>query len=321
MARASEPGWRRAEDKVNTPSRPLAAGLDCIAPLFVPGHRPELLAKAARSGADAVIIDLEDAVPADAKDAARAALRRDVAGLPVLVRINPPGTPWHAADLRAVTALARAHPVPAGPPLAGLVLPKASAAGLGPAFPCPVIALVETAEGLDTARELARAPGIARLAFGSVDYCADLGCAHSRVALQHARSHLVVVSRLAGLPAPLDGVTLALDDAAACLDDARHAAELGFGGKLCIHPRQIAPVLEGFTPAAADIAWARLVMRAPPGASVLDGAMIDPPVRARAAAILRRAGPPPSGPPPSGPPPSGPPPSGPGTRDAAAGRT
>jgi citrate lyase subunit beta/citryl-CoA lyase len=311
MARASEPGWRRAEDKVNTPSRPLAAGLDCIAPLFVPGHRPELLAKAARSGADAVIIDLEDAVPAEAKDAARAALRRDVAGLPVLVRINPPGTPWHAADLRAVTALARAHPlpagpVPAGPPLAGLVLPKASAAGLGPAFPCPVIALVETAEGLDTARELARAPGIARLAFGSVDYCADLGCAHSRVALLHARSHLVVVSRLAGLPAPLDGVTLALDDAAACLDDARHAAELGFGGKLCIHPRQIAPVLEGFTPAAADIAWARRVMRAPPGASVLEGAMIDPPVRARAAAILRRADPPPSGP---------------GTGEAAAGRT
>jgi citrate lyase subunit beta/citryl-CoA lyase len=257
-----------------------AAGLACIAPLFVPGHRPDLFARAARSGADAIIIDLEDAVPPAEKAAARAALRRDFTTLPVWVRINPPGTDWHAADLRALADLAPA----------GLVLPKAAAGGVPAAVACPVIALVETAEGLDTARDLARTPGVARLAFGSVDYCADLGCAPTREALLHARSLLVLAARRAGLPAPLDGVTLALDDPAACLADARHAAELGFGGKLCIHPAQIAPVRQGFSPAEAEIGWARRVLRTPPGVSVLDGTMIDPPVRLRAAAILRRAG-------------------------------
>ncbi|WP_035189420.1 aldolase/citrate lyase family protein, partial [Acidiphilium sp. JA12-A1] len=88
--------------------------------------------------------------------------------------------------------------------------------------------------------------GVARLAFGSIDFCADLGAAHTREALLHARAELVLAARLAALPPPIDGVTTAIDDEAAIEDDARHAASLGFGGKLCIHPRQIAPARQGF---------------------------------------------------------------------------
>ena len=128
------------------------------------------------------------------------------------------------------------------------------------------------------------------LAFGSIDFCADLGCAHTRAALSAARCEIVLASRLAGIGAPLDGVTTAIDDAAAIESDARHARELGFGGKLLIHPRQVAPALAGLMPDAAEIEWARRVVAAADGASRVDGAMVDAPVRLRAEAILSRAG-------------------------------
>ena len=126
------------------------------APLFVPANRPERFAKAAASGADAVILDLEDAVAADAKDAARAALATDFTDLPVIVRINAIGTPWHADDLAAV---ARLRP-------AAVMLPKAEdadrVASVAAQTGLPVIALVETARGLAHARAIAAAPGVAR---------------------------------------------------------------------------------------------------------------------------------------------------------------
>jgi len=262
----------------------MSTTLDFLVPLFVPGNRPERFDKAAASGADAIIIDLEDAVAANTKDEARAALRGGFTSLPVLVRVNGIGTSWHKADM---AALARQT-------FAAVVMPKAEA---GPAFealcaaaPMPVVALIETARGLADARRIAATENVARLAFGSIDFCADLGCAHTREALLAARGELVLASRLAGLVAPIDGVTTAIDDTALIAGDARHACDLGFTGKLCIHPRQIEAIRAGFAADEAEIAWANKVLASGDGAAAVDGMMVDEPVRIRARSILKRAG-------------------------------
>ncbi|MGA0539563.1 HpcH/HpaI aldolase/citrate lyase family protein [Neotabrizicola sp. VNH66] len=254
------------------------------APLFVPADRPDRFAKAAASGADAVILDLEDAVAAGAKDAARAQVQARFTGLPVLLRINPAGTPWHAADLAAARAGG----------FAAVILPKAEDAATVAAVAAalddmPVIALVETGLGLAQARAVAAA-GVARLAFGSVDFCADLGCAHLREVLLPARVELVLASRLAGIAPPLDGVTVEIADAAPAAADAAHARALGMTGKLCIHPRQVAAVRREFLPTEAEVDWARRVLASGDGAVAVDGAMVDEPVRLRARGILAAAG-------------------------------
>ncbi|MBN9435393.1 CoA ester lyase [Bosea sp. (in: a-proteobacteria)] len=261
----------------------MSAALDCLVPLFVPGNRPERFGKAAAAGCDAVILDLEDAVARDDKAAARAALRDDFTDLPIILRINGLGTPWHEADIAALMDLK----------LAAVMVPKAEAgaafADLCARLPMPVIALIESACGLADARRIAATGNVARIAFGSIDFCADLGCAHSREALLAARSELVLASRLASLLPPIDGVTTAIDDAGLIAGDARHASELGFSGKLCIHPRQIEPVRAGFAPDPAEIAWARKVLASGDGAAAVDGAMVDEPVRLRARSILARS--------------------------------
>lgn len=254
-----------------------------VVPLFVPGNRPERFEKAAASGADAIILDLEDAVAADAKDAARAAVHAGFTGLPVFLRINGAGTPWHVADLATAQTS----------PFAGIVVPKAELgdlAALAEKSRLPVLALIETAQGLADARRIAALPGVEQLVFGSIDFCADLGCAHTREALLAARSELVLASRLAGLAAPVDGVTTGIEDAELIAGDARHALELGFGAKLAIHPRQIEPIRSGFRPDETEIAWARKVLASGEGAAAVDGAMVDEPVRIRARAVLARAG-------------------------------
>lgn len=254
-------------------------------PLFVPATRPERFAKAARSGADAVILDLEDAVGADDKDRARDMLDPDCGAVPVIVRVNGIGTRWHQEDLEALR----------GRGFAAVLLPKAedpvTLSHLVADMPgLPVMALIETARGLANARAIAAVPGVVRLAFGSVDYCADLGCAHQRDVLLPARSELVLASRLAGIAAPLDGVTVRLDDPAETEEDARHARALGMSGKLCIHPRQIDPVRRAFAPSEADLTWARRVLASGDGAVMLDGEMVDEPVRLRARAVIAAAG-------------------------------
>jgi len=254
------------------------------APLFVPANRPERFAKAAASATDAVILDLEDAVPQDAKEAARAALAADFTDLPVFVRINARGTPWHDADVAAV----------AGLPVAAVILPKAEDAATCSAVAAatgkPVIALIESGRGLAQARAIAAAKGVERLAFGSIDFCADLGCEHLREVLLPARSELVLASRLAGIAGPIDGVTVQLDDLSVTRDDATHARAMGMTGKLCIHPRQVAEVRNSFAPTQAQIDWARRVLASGDGAISVDGAMVDEPVRIRARAILAQAG-------------------------------
>lgn len=250
------------------------------APLFVPANRPDRFAKAAASGADAVILDLEDAVAVDDKDAARDSLDVSFTTLPVLVRVNAHGTPWHLADLHAAAKL----------PVSGIVLPKAETseafAEVARRAGKPVVALIESARGLANAREIAGAQGVVRLAFGSVDYCADLGCSHLREVLLPARSAVVLASRLAGIAAPIDGVTVQIDDFHVLHDDAAHARTLGMFGKLCIHPKQIAEVKRAFAPSAAEVDWAIRVLASGDGAVKVDGAMVDEPVRVRARSIL-----------------------------------
>jgi citrate lyase subunit beta/citryl-CoA lyase len=252
--------------------------------LFVPADRPERFAKAMAAGADAVIIDLEDAVAPSDKAAARQGLVSAFTGggtCPVFIRINAIGTDWHQSDLDAVAEL----------DVCGVLLPKADTADTvnavrGALGGKSVIAIVETAAGLAAVNDIAAASD--RLAFGSIDFAADLGCAHSRDALLLARSRIVLAARLAGQFAPIDGVTQAIRDEKEIEDDARYGVSLGFGGKLLIHPAQIAPARRGMAPSEQDLAWAMKVVAASPdgAAAVVDGGMVDAPVLARARQII-----------------------------------
>jgi citrate lyase subunit beta/citryl-CoA lyase len=251
--------------------------------LFVPGNRPERFDKARAAGADEVICDLEDAVPVEAKTAARASvahwLSTDGRGW---VRVNAVETPWYEEDIDALVGL---------PGLRGFVVPKAESpeALLALGARSAVIALIETALGVHRAFEVAAGPAVHRLAFGSIDFAADIDAAENDTALLMARSTLVLASRVAGKPAPIDGVTQALTDVALIRADAVRARELGFGGKLCVHPAQIAPVAEAFRPNPDQIARARTTLAAAgadAGASGVHGLMVDKPVLDRARRIL-----------------------------------
>lgn len=263
--------------------------------LFVPANRPERIDKALATGADAVIVDLEDAVAPDAKDAARAALAAwlRTAAKPVLVRVNAAETPWHLDDLEICR-----HPM-----AAALVLPKAeSAAGMERAHGItgkPIFPIVESALGLHRLSEIAGAKGCARLMFGKLDLAIDLGLEQGEedseeVVFQAYRGQLVLASRVAGLRSPIDGVFTALDDGAGLAAYARRARRDGFGAMLLIHPRQVPQVAMALAPTAEEIAWARRVLtvaaEARGSAAVVDGRMIDAPVMARAARMLAVAG-------------------------------
>ena len=256
--------------------------------LFVPGHRPDRFAKAAAAGADLVILDLEDAVAAADKDRARdeVVAHLDGAG-PAVVRVNGAGTPWYEADVAALRDRRCAVMVPKAEPGAALEdLMGRLAAGT------PVVALVETASGVLGAAEVARIPGVTRLAFGSLDLAAQLDVDPAdHAALTHARAAVVIACAAAGLPGPVDGVTPAVDDMEAVREDAEHGRRLGFTAKLCIHPRQLAAVRSVFTPSPARRAWARAVLALADGpVAVLDGQMVDAPVVARALSILATEG-------------------------------
>jgi citrate lyase subunit beta / citryl-CoA lyase len=280
--------------------------------LFVPGNRPERFAKALASGADRIIIDLEDAVaPAD-KATARAAIVGWMGGAvstadersKVLIRINDVATPWHADDL----ALARSVQAMC------VMLPKCEAASQVAqvlahlAAGATVLALVETARGLLAVNDIAPAPGVARLAFGSLDYMVDLDIPSlrgegeaggagavgdaSNIALDFAANQIAIASRAAGLPSPVAGVTPELD-AARVTADMAHARALGFGAKMCIHPAQVAAVRAALQPSAQELAWAQRVLQAwqtsAGGAIQVDGKMVDRPVVLKAERIVANA--------------------------------
>jgi citrate lyase subunit beta/citryl-CoA lyase len=216
--------------------------------LFVPGDRPDRFQKALASGAGLVVVDLEDAVAAANKDAARAHAASWARDHPCLVRINAAGSAWHEDDLAQLAPLG-----------CGIMLPKAerahdvrrvvTAVGVS-----RLVALVETARGiLDAALT---APDLA--------------------------------SARAGLPAPIDGVTAGINDTWQIGDDADYGRRLGFSGKLCIHPKQVGIVADALRSSEAELAWASSIVEAQQdGVGVVNGAMVDRPVIERAERILR----------------------------------
>lgn len=235
--------------------------------LFVPATRPERIPKALASGADRVIVDLEDAVEEGLKVEARANLRRFLVDTPearVLVRINAAEHPGHADDL----ALCRDH---AG--VIGLLLPKVESAAqvryAAVASGKPVWPIVESARGLAALGEIAAAAGVERLSFGSLDLALDLdlnsGSNAAEQILGHARYALLLQTRLAGLAPPLDGVYPAIQNRAGLVEAVRFARDMGFGGLLCIHPSQVEPIHQTLMPSPAELEWARRWQRpAPP---------------------------------------------------------
>jgi citrate lyase subunit beta / citryl-CoA lyase len=256
--------------------------------LFVPGDRPERFDKALASGAHAVILDLEDAVMPDRKPQARAAMRQWLSQTDarVWVRVNPADTPWHAEDCALLEL----------PGVRGVMMPKAqdapALARLADTLRAnqSIIPLVESVAGWFEALSLARVPRVHRLAFGSLDFMSDSGIQGDGEELDAVRSHLVLVSRLAGLPPPVDGVSLVIDDANQLEADVRRSRRYGFGAKLCIHPKQVPSVHSGFAPTAAEISWARRVLDAlasgPLGAIAVDGKLVDKPIALLAQSII-----------------------------------
>jgi citrate lyase subunit beta/citryl-CoA lyase len=255
--------------------------------LFVPGNRPERFDTAYRSGADVVIIDLEDAVSPEDKEFARDAVARWLSrSRPIVLRINGVQTPWFQKE----------RPLLEMGGIGAVMLPKAEQAKdilqvSGAGARLPVLPLIETAAGYRNVGEIAQTRGVQRLVFGSLDFKQDLGITGDDDELLFFRSGLVLESRFAGLPPPLDGISTEINDQDVVRADAARARRLGFGGKLCIHPRQVGTVNAAFTPSDEEVAWAKRVLAASTdsgqGVTSVDGKMVDRPVVLRAQSILR----------------------------------
>ena len=265
--------------------------------LFVPGTRPERFVKALDSGADAVIIDLEDAVAQEDKEIARGAIRSAWPSFSaeqkqrLIIRSNSPGSAFYAADLILLQEIAAAC----------VLIPKSESLdqinGVAQILPnTAIIPMIETALGLDRIHEIANSEQVLRLALGNLDLQADLGmaCDPQETELQTACFQLVLASRLAQIAPPITGVTTSTDDLERISGDAQRAKRMGFGGKLCIHPKQIVPVKTAFQPSELDISWAHQVIEADEvskgGVAKLNGRMVDRPVVLLAQRILASAG-------------------------------
>jgi citrate lyase subunit beta/citryl-CoA lyase len=256
--------------------------------LFAPGHNAKLLGRVFEAGADAVMLDLEDAVPPDAKATARAMVAEALADHPAWVRVNAARTELCEADLAAVAE--RAY---------GIRIPKAESpedvrwvAERAPGK--PIICAIESARGVLAAPEIAAAPAVRHLAMGGVDLQNDLNAGNGNLQTLYVRSHLVVVSRAAGLEPPIDSVWPRLDDEAGLREQATFARSLGFFGKSAIHPRQLPVLHEVFTPSERELGWAREVVAAfeAAGGAALQlpgGEFVDLPVAQRARRLLELA--------------------------------
>jgi citrate lyase subunit beta/citryl-CoA lyase len=257
--------------------------------LFVPSTRPDRFAKAAASGADRVILDLEDAVAPSEKAEARrslatATIPRDV---PTYVRVNSALTPWFEDDLAVAATLA----------IQGILLPKAdsaahverAAAVIGRAH--VIVPIIETAVGLWNVLEVARAPRVERLVFGALDFALDTGMHDKDGAFDYVRSRIVIASKVAGIAPPVDFVTLGIDDQEVLERDAARSRHFGFGGKLCIHPKQLAATNDAFRPRDEEVAWARAILaeqalRPQDAVFAHRGELVDRPVLERARQIV-----------------------------------
>ncbi|MFQ5915260.1 MAG: HpcH/HpaI aldolase/citrate lyase family protein [Nitrospinota bacterium] len=276
--------------------------------LFVPATTPERIPKALGCCADAVIVDLEDAVSVDRKGQAREDVARflkespEVRRPPLFVRVNAPGTPWLEDDVEAVAL----------PGLAGIVLPKAQEPGEVSVLeertsrlaerrnfgPPSLVPLVESARGVLRAFEIASASSrCLALALGGEDFARDVGAVRTAGAeeLSLARLLVVLAARAAGV-VPLDTVYTDFRDEEGLVRDAGWARKVGFGGKLVIHPRQVAAVNRAFSPTRQEADEASAVVSAfeeaqERGEAVasFEGKMLDPAVVEQARRILRLA--------------------------------
>jgi citrate lyase subunit beta / citryl-CoA lyase len=271
--------------------------------LFAPASRPDVLRKLPRSGPDAVVLDLEDAVPADGKPEARvhardvgAELADEHPTLAVFVRVNAVSSPWFADDVRDGLA----------PGLAGVVVPKvetradveAAAQALDRADlgGLSVFAGVETALGVARVDELL-SPPVAAVYFGAEDFIADMGGVRTDAGTEvlYARSRVALAARVAGVHA-VDQIVAAFDDDERYLADARQGRAIGYGGKLCIHPAQVHLAHEAFSPSADDVDRARRLLaaydearRAGHAAIAFEGQMVDEAMARRARATVSAA--------------------------------
>ncbi|MFN8027906.1 MAG: CoA ester lyase [Acidimicrobiia bacterium] len=272
--------------------------------LFAPASRPDVLAKLPRTGPDGVVLDLEDAVPADAKADARpnalaagAELATAHPAMAVYVRVNAVPTEWFAADVAEGVA----------PEVSGIIVPKLESlaqvdvvvatlerAGLGHLH---LLAGIETAQGVESAAELFRAPSVQVGYFGAEDFVADMGGVrtYDNHEVLYARSRVAMAARLGGVLA-LDQVVTALDDQERFLHDAAQGRSLGFAGKLCIHPAQVALAHRAFSPTEEEIDRARRLLAAYDEATArgeaaiaFEGQMVDEPLARHARAVLATA--------------------------------
>lgn len=272
--------------------------------LFSPGDQPEMMRKAPGTGADVVVFDLEDAVAPAQKTEARTAVQSVLADpafdpdCEVCVRVNPVGA---GAGDDVETLLAAANPE-----LDAVMLPKAEDADdvltLGRlldehAFDVPVLALVESARGVLHAEAIADAGPTDALVFGAEDLAADVGATRTDEGTEvlHARQEVVLAAGAADVDA-IDTVHTDIEDVEGLREETEFAAQLGYDGKLAIHPAQVDPINDAFTPAPADVEWAERVLEAEADADAegrgvfrVDGEMVDAPLVAQAERILERA--------------------------------
>jgi citrate lyase subunit beta/citryl-CoA lyase len=270
--------------------------------LFSPGDRPELMRKAPAAGADTVVFDLEDAVAPGEKAGARAAVDEVLSDpafdpdVEVCVRVNAGVAD---DDLGALSASARDG-------VDAVMLPKVAGAGDVQTLrrvqrehdvEVPVLALIETAAGVLSAAEIADAAPTDAVLFGAADLSADLGATRTDEGTEvlYAREHVVLAASAAGVDA-VDTVYTDIDDTAGLREETAFAIQLGYDGKMAIHPGQVGPINEAFTPDEDELAWARRVLAARDeadaegrGVFAVDGEMIDAPLIARAERIVERA--------------------------------
>ncbi|MCD2186542.1 HpcH/HpaI aldolase/citrate lyase family protein [Actinomycetospora soli] len=253
--------------------------------LYVPGHRPDLVAKALAGDAEAVVVDLEDAVPVGAKQAARETLGILRSAKPVWVRMNPPGDAVGRLDLEALAGLS----------VDGVRVPKATdpavVRDVAQALETPLHLLLESALGVERAFELATAHElVVGLSLGEADLAADLRV-RDRTALEWARQRVVVASRAAGLASPVAPVWTDVADLTGLAADSAAARNRGFHGRSVIHPSQVPVVHRAFTPSPDELAHARALLASLEDSTETafldaDGRFVDPAVVAGARALL-----------------------------------
>ena len=258
--------------------------------LFVPANRTERFEKALGTGADAVIIDLEDAVPPELKVTARQSLQEWLANHPdhqIMIRVNSSQTEWFDDDI----LLAQYANVSA------IVLPKTESIDeiekVLAIRALDIFPLIETPVGFAKVREIAKANQVRALMFGSIDFQLEMNMQGGYFELLSFRNEIVLASKLAGIDAPVDGVTVDFKNEELVQLETLQAKNLGFAGKLCIHPNQVKIVNDNFSPNADEIDWAQQVLaiveQAQGQAVSLNGKMIDLPVILKAKKILEQA--------------------------------